>query len=854
MLFQWRKKNQDSSASSAEARLRQKYASFRSVLALNNECLELMAGMQEDLLYVPPLREVVSERVASLFEKAQEIVLALEKLTGVPQRSLSRSVEEQRLEVESYIATQQELVTHRVSAWLREVDMQAAGEVGGKAGSLGEIKNRLGLPVPDGFVLTTEAYRQFCGIPLWRRIREVLRGADLDDLDRLQAVSLQLEGIVMACPVPRAVEVAVSERARSLARGGAGLAVRSSAVGEGGALTFAGQFLSMINVPAGNAVEAYKRVVAGRFGERALSYRRSRGVPEVSSPMAVLFLPVINARASGILYTRDPEHPKNDTLWLTSTRGLGIDIASGRVAADLFVISHKRLDKVLEQHIARKDEEVILDEHGGVKRRRIEPPQSDRPSLSPGELKTLAEWGTRIEQHFGAPQDVEWAQDSSGNFWILQSRPLALAEHTRSPAPPRGLPMVAGGMTVYPGRVSGPAHMILNENSLRKTPQGAVLIVRRASPEIVPVLQRIAGLVAEQGNPTGHAATLLREFRVPSVFQMSGVFERLQDGEPVSVDAVQPSLYEGALWPPAPERVHVPGTGEDRTDDAIHQRLLTLHLLDAGAFHFRPSGCKSVHDVLRYCHEKAVEAMFAVQDQEMEHGPHSSKKLLASVPINLFVLDLGGGLAVENPEAREVTPSQIVSRPFQALWKGITHPAVSWTRTMSASFSDLASVIAGSFGSQNSVIRALGERSYLLVASEYLNLNSRLAYHFSLVDACLSDNASNNYISFRFAGGGATRQRRGLRACFLETCLKHYGFVVDRRGDLINAWFKRARTQDTETNLDILGRLMACSCQLDMYMTGQEAMSWYVEQFLAGNYAFRPAQEEKPADASVIRP
>ncbi len=154
--------------------------------------------------------------------------------------------------------------------------------------------------------------------------------------------------------------------------------------------------------------------------------------------------------------------------------------------------------------------------------------------------------------------------------------------------------------------------------------------------------------------------------------------------------------------------------------------------------------------------------------------------------------------------------------------------------------------MAGSFTPQSSEIRALGERSYLLVASEYMNLNSRLAYHFSLVDACLADNASNNYIAFRFTGGGATRQRRNLRACFLEASLKHYGYVVDRRGDLVNAWFKKAPREETENNLDILGRLMACSSQLDMYMSSTEAMRWYVEQFLAGNYSFRDPQDPAP--------
>ena len=106
---------------------------------------------------------------------------------------------------------------------------------------------------------------------------------------------------------------------------------------------------------------------------------------------------------------------------------------------------------------------------------------------------------------------------------------------------------------------------------------------------------------------------------------------------------------------------------------------------------------------------------------------------------------------------------------------------------MPATLGDLASVLTTSLSAGSDASRALGDVSYLLVADEYINLNSRLAYHFSLVDACVSGTPSNNYISFRFAGGGAVYYRRHLRARFVEACLAHYGFLVDRRGDLVNA-------------------------------------------------------------------
>ncbi len=135
-----------------------------------------------------------------------------------------------------------------------------------------------------------------------------------------------------------------------------------------------------------------------------------------------------------------------------------------------------------------------------------------------------------------------------------------------------------------------------------------------------------------------------------------------------------------------------------------------------------------------------------------------------------------------------------------------------------------------------------------------MNLNSRLAYHFSLIDACLSDLPSNNYIAFRFEGGGATRWRRDLRACFIEACLSHYSFRVDRRGDLVNAWLKKASAQETEAKLDILGRLMACSSQLDMYMTSPDVMKWYVRQFLQGNYSFAMIEERSGTPSNRVQP
>ena len=453
MPWWWKKRKLPEPAGSLQERVRERYVSFRELLSLNNDCLELLAGIQEDLQYAPATRGLLDDRVGCVFDKTAEVVRTLERLTGYDQASLLTAVAAQRQEVERYIAAD-DLRPTNYSAWLSEVDAASGAEAGAKAAVLGEINNKLRLPVPVGYVITAHAYRQFCGIPLWQHFRDATRNLDLNDLNLLHKVSAELTDLVMASPVPRAIEVALTQRALALQRAGMAIAVRSSAVGEGGEKTFAGQFTSYLNVPVDQLVDAYKRVVAGRFSERALFYRLSAGIPEVESPMAVLCLGVVRAQAAGILYTRDPKDRKGGNLWITATRGLGIDIASGQVPADLFVVERKWPHRVIEQSIVSKKEAVVLAEEGGVLRRPTSPEEANAPSLNPRELALLADWSLRIEKHFGVPQDIEWARDERGQVWIVQARPLALVDSPQTRSKTRVKGGAASGRRAYD--LSGP--------------------------------------------------------------------------------------------------------------------------------------------------------------------------------------------------------------------------------------------------------------------------------------------------------------------------------------------------------------------------------------------------------------
>lgn len=833
-------KRPEASSGSALEDVRARYGSFKELLALNSESLEQLSRLQEDLQFLPPTRALVGARVGALFDKVEGVVRALGILSRGRFPQLSEVLRRQRQAVEAFLAAEDELRIPSYSAWLSGVRAADAGVVGGKAAMLGEVRNALGLPVPRGFVITTEAYNLCCGIPLWQAIRDEIRDLVPEDLDALETTAQRLAALVLGLPIPRVVEVAILERARAMRLEGGGFAVRSSAVGEGGERTFAGQFESMLNVPHGGLLDAYRRVLASRFSARALFYRAASGLAEVESPMAVLFLETIEARASGVLYTRDPRDPRSSSLWITSAWGLGMDRAPGGSQSDHFVVGRSSPHAVLERHHSAKRVAVYAAPGGGLGERPLGDSEAKAPSLQTEDIQILAQWGVLLEDHFKAPQDVEWVLDIAGNLWVLQSRDLTLGEASgrRVGSGAKGEPLAAGGRTVYPGRMSGPAHIVRENGAMKDAPRGSVVFVGTPTSDFVKVLPRIGGLVAERGSVTGHAACLLREFKVPSVFQMHGILELARSGDVVSLDAGQGKLYPGAAWPSGEPR-KVFGTGKrSRKQDLITQRILNLNLLNPGAFNFRPRGCQSLNDVLRFSHEKAIHAMFEVSDTGVERREKASKRLLATVPLHLVVLDLGGGLSPDCAESDQVTPECVLSKPFQAIWAGLSFPEMTWNRKAPTNLEGLASVVTSSFSEQPSAVRPLGGKSYILVGAEYMNLNARMAYHFTLVDACLSDAVDNNHIAFRFAGGGAARWRRDLRACFVEECLAHYGFQVDRRGDLVNAWFRKGTAEETAQKLDILGRLLACSSQLDMFMTDEDAMKGFVEKFLKGDYTF----------------
>jgi pyruvate,water dikinase len=835
-MFEWLRRKRGTS-SDAMLAFRRKYASFRRLLGRNSELLnlftELGIGLRYETVADPHLRETVQRILTASLDLVQD----LNELTDGRASDLFDAHQRIEAAVRACMAKEKEGPAQRLTMLLDEPEALQRERAGGKAAHLGELRRVIPEHVPTGFVVSTAAYRRVAqAVGLSAHIHALLatkHGAEAVLTERGGELRRLLEAAALPVEVIDAISAAASHFADTPT-----WAVRSSGVDEDGQLSFAGQFDSCLGVPRERLADAYRTVVASRFSERALAYRQGVGLAEVETPMAVLCLPMIAARAAGVLYTRDPQEPGSGSMWLSSTYGLGVEIVAGTASADLFVVDREPAGAVRERHIANKDTAVLArSDRAGIAAAAVPEAERAEPSISDETVAALAALGLAVERVFGEAQDIEWAQDESGRLWVLQARALSVSSRrTRGRSRPP-MPAKLSGRPLSPGRAVGVVWRAPGTHELEAVPEGAVLVVRQATPELGRVLARVSAIIAETGGPQSHAAALIRQADIPAVYGATDALSTLDDGETVSVDGTRGEVYPGVSWPELRGRARRARKPRSPGDTGcMHDLILHLDLVDPNTTSFTPEHCRSIHDVLRLAHERALAAMFRLGDRYARSGQRAARRLQSRIPVDLEVLDLGGGISDEVEPRGAIPPEAVVSVPFRALWAGISDPAVSWAGRKAVSAAGFMSVLENTLLEDARGLRRLGDRNYLVVARDYLNLNARLAYHYAMLDSVVGEPTDNNYVTFRFQGGAASHARRDLRTLFLAQVLSALGFGVDRRGDLLNAWLRGAPRPVCEAGLTQLGLLMACARQLDMLLDDVETVRCLVQSFLAEDY------------------
>ena len=330
--------------------------------------------------------------------------------------------------------------------------------------------------------------------------------------------------------------------------------MRSSATAEDTeSASFAGMNETVLNVRGADAVlAAVRRCWSSLFGGRTVYYRAKRGFGQADMDIAIVVQRQVEATRAGVMFTIDPASGATDRLVIEGAFGLGESVVSGSVSPDRYVVGKDRL-AIERREVRRKELTIEALAGGGTATRELGEHEAEQPVLDDEEVGRIAELGLRIEAHYGAPQDTEWAIDRSGAVWMLQSRPVTAAggESLAEPQAERGAELVRG-LGAAPGAASGPARIVASLDGSGELAEGEVLVAHMTAPDWVPLMRRAAAIVTDSGGMTCHAAIVSRELGIPCVVGTAEATRVLRDGEVVTVDATRGVVTEGATAPDRP--------------------------------------------------------------------------------------------------------------------------------------------------------------------------------------------------------------------------------------------------------------------------------------------------------------
>ncbi len=835
------------------ARLKARYQVFRILLDDNHKAVELITELGASLRSPVFWPRVIKGDINELLKVTADLVEKLDHLADGGYAGLIRRQEQLAAAIRQGLGrlAQEEGLPFCLS--LDEVEATMSRAVGGKAGNLAKLRRSGMFSVPAGFAIPVSVCRLFLDQDnLYLRIVARLRAGEQNGGEPDQESVDAVQSMIFATPLSEEFKAAMMEAAAPFFARGNGIAVRSSAVSEDTKThSFAGQYISILNVKTSEQLnDAFKQVIASAFNVRNLAYRRHAGLPPYEFDLAILCLEMVNVRSAGILFTRDPNYGASNRMLITAVYGLGELAVGGSEAADVYHPLRDGSDPG-ERDIVRKTRRLVSAGSGGVVEEALGADEENAPVLEENEVKTMVQLGLAAEELLGGPQDIEWAVDHQGGIIFLQSRPLRiksrnLAEGEGQESRKALLPQ---GQVASSGRVAGIVRIIGNRQGLSGLIEPPyILVMHQSMVEAVSVMLKAGAILVELGNPADHLSCVAREYGVPMLTGVQNATRKLKDGDQVLVDGERGLVFTATEQEIIRhrERYHLQIVGrkeraslpEDPVAADLYERIVPLNLTDAYGPTFSIAECRSIHDLVRYAHEKAVLAMFEAGDEAVEQASGIIFHLDSEVPFFVSLIDLGGGLM--RGSERRVPASQVLSRPFTALWDGVTTPGINWGP---AGGVNVGSVVSR-FLTDHRSARPIGLPNYALVTRDFLNLNARMDFHFTMVDAICGVDSRLNYIKFRFKGGGTSIEQRNRRVLCLADILTASGFFCDLREDLLTASIQGGAAEIIEEKLKVIGRLLGFSRLLDAVMRKDELVPRVARAFLDGDYQLAGLKSE----------
>ncbi|MCI0469977.1 MAG: PEP/pyruvate-binding domain-containing protein, partial [Nitrospirae bacterium] len=336
----------------------EKYLSFQALLRKNNTVLEIIADMEEKLSgeFLFDMHYIESSAAACLTD-VNEIITSMNRITGDKYRILDERFEHIARSIETAIARKREIPIGPYTIPFNEITSEMLSSVGGKNAHLGEVKNRINMPAPDGFAITAFAFKRFMEHNGFiEKINNKLSGLDMSNMEAINGASKEIQDMVIQAEMPDDIENAIQQAVDNLrlkvqsspplnppldkgGHGGVRVSVRSSAIQEDGEFSFAGQYSTFLNVPLDFILQRYKEVVASLFTSRAIFYYKTKGFDESEMVMSVGVIEMVDAKAGGVIYSRDPNDPKKNIAIINSAHGLGKSVVDGAITPQTYIVA-----------------------------------------------------------------------------------------------------------------------------------------------------------------------------------------------------------------------------------------------------------------------------------------------------------------------------------------------------------------------------------------------------------------------------------------------------------------------------------------------------------------------------------
>jgi len=824
-----------------------RYHNFKLLLSSNNKALDIMADIELLLEGKKPfgMSQIKSHCTAASVNVYKMLKNFDELVPGKYSELFSRFNDIQQ-DINNIVSQKKSATDHRLVIPLVSVNKDMADFIGSKMANIGEIKNRLNILVPSGFVVTSAAYDKLISHnDLQAEIERLFQTTDTDNMEQLYTLSSKIRQMIMRSEVPDELEDSIIKsvydieyiRGRKIR-----FALRSSAIGEDTAKnTFAGLYHSELNVGVDNIIDAYKTVIAGKYSLPAITYRLERGFRDEDIQMPVGCMEMVDAVSGGVLYSRNPLDMSDDYIFINSAWGLPKSVVDGSIDCDLFVVSKKPPITLVHEDIKVKSKKFVCFYEEGVCRMDNTGESKDLPSLTREQMYSLCNMALAIEKYYCSPQDIEWAVDGKGSIYLLQCRPLQVSEKYKEVvfqdhAKKDATVLVKGGITASPGVASGKVFHVDKAVDILKFPEGAVLVARQALPAWAPLLNRASAVITEQGGFAGHLANVARETEVPALFGVPMVYDKLKDDEIVTVDANCLAIHAGIIKclsdPFEKQNNLMHNSPVYDVLKKVSRHIVPLSLLDPDSRGFKPLNCISLHDITRFIHEKSVHEMFNF-GKEHNFSERSGKRLVDKIPMQWWVLNLDDGFK-EEVVGKFVHLDNIISIPMLAIWEGIT--SIKWDGPPPVDGKGLANVMfeATLNPALTTGLRSkYAEKNYFMISKSFCSLSSRLGFHFSTIESIVCDREGENYISFQFKGGAADHDRKLKRVLFLAEILERYGFRVSVKKDSLFSRVDNRERVFMEQRLKILGYLTIHTRQIDMIMSKESAVNHYKKKYFA---------------------